>query len=125
MYQSSSIFVHHNQLGLKLLTRLRLRLSHLSEHRFNHNFVSCLNTFCTCSLEVESTTHFFLQRHHFNPIRINLNNSLKKIDKDIPKLSDSCLTKVIIFGDSKYSDFQNHDILNSTITFIIDSKHFD
>ena len=114
----------HNPLGLKLLTRLRLGLSHLNEHRFNHNFESCLNPLCTCSLEVESTTHFFLHCHHFNAICITLNNSLKGIDKGIPKLSDSSLTKVILFGDSKYSDFQKHDILNSAITFIILSAHF-
>ena len=42
--------------GLKLLTRLRLGLSHLNEHRFNHNFKNCINPLCTCSLEVESTS---------------------------------------------------------------------
>ena len=42
-------------LSLKLLTRLRLGLSHLKEHRFNHNFDSCINTLYSCSLEVEST----------------------------------------------------------------------
>ena len=107
-------------MGLKLFTRLRVGLRHLNENRFNHNFESCLNPLCTCSLEVESTTHFFLNSHHFNTVRITLNNSLKGIDKDIPKLSDSSLTNVTLFGDSKYSEFQNHDILNSTITFIID-----
>ena len=79
----------HNPIGLKLLTRLRLGLSHLNEHRFNHNFESCLNPLCACSLEVESTTHFFIHCHHFNAISITLNNSLKAIDKDITKLSDS------------------------------------
>ena len=29
--------------GLKLLTRLRLGLSHLNEHKFNHNFEECVN----------------------------------------------------------------------------------
>ena len=111
-------------LGLNLLTRLRLGLSHLNNHRFNHNFENCLNPLCTCSLEVESTTHFFLHCHHFNAIRITLNNSLKAIDKDILKLSHSSLTKVILYGDSKYSDIQNH-VLNSTITYILDSKRFD
>ena len=48
----------HNPLGLKLLTRLRLGLSHLNEHRFNHNFEDCINPLCLCSLEVESTAHF-------------------------------------------------------------------
>ena len=52
--------IHNHPLGLKLLTRLRLGLSHLSEHRFNHNFERCLNLLCTCSLEVKSTTHFFV-----------------------------------------------------------------
>ena len=95
-------------MGVKLITRLRLGLSHLIEHRFHHNFENCLNPLCTCSLEVESTTHFFLYCHHFNTIRIIRNNSLKAIDKDIPKVSDSFLTKVIIYGDSEYSDIQNH-----------------
>ena len=31
----------HNPSGVKLLTRLRLGLSHLNEHRFNHNFKDC------------------------------------------------------------------------------------
>ena len=71
-------------------------VSHLNEHRFNHNFENCHNPLCTCSLEVESVTHFFLHCHHFNAIRITLNNSLKALDKDIPKLSHSSLTKVIL-----------------------------
>ena len=37
------------------------------------------------------------------------------IDEDIPKLSNIPLTKVILFGDSKYSDFQTHDILNEQL----------
>ena len=53
------IYKIHDPLGLKLLTRLRLGLSHLNEHRFNHNFDSCINPLCSCSLEVESTKHFF------------------------------------------------------------------
>ena len=57
---AAPVYNIHDPLGLKLLTRLRLGLSHLIEHRFNHNFESCLNPLCTCSLEVESTTHFFL-----------------------------------------------------------------
>ena len=72
-------------MGLKLLTRLRLGLSHLSENRFNHNFERCLNLLCTCSLEVKSTTHFFVDCHHFNAIRITLNNSLKAVDKHKPE----------------------------------------
>ena len=55
---SDLIYEIHHALGLKLLTRLRLGLSHLNEHRFKHNFKNCINPLCTCSLEVESTKHF-------------------------------------------------------------------
>ena len=53
----------HHPLGLNLLTRLRLGLSHLNEHRFKYNYKSCINPLCTCSLEVESAKHFFLHCH--------------------------------------------------------------
>ena len=39
----NSIFKIHDPLGIKLLTRLRVGLSHLSEHRFRHNIQDCLN----------------------------------------------------------------------------------
>ena len=84
-----------------------------------------INPFCTCILEVESTTHVFLHCHHFNAIGTTLNNSLKAIDKDIVKFSGSFLTKVILYGNFKYSDIQNNDIVNSIITYILDSKRFD
>ena len=56
----NSVFKIHDPLGIKLLTRLRVGLSHLNEHRFRHNFQDCLNPLCSCSLEVESNIHFFL-----------------------------------------------------------------
>ena len=57
--QPSATFNVCNFAGLHLLTRLWLGLSHLNEHRFNHNFQDCINPLCTCSLEVESTSHIF------------------------------------------------------------------
>ena len=59
------IYNVHNPVGLKLLTRLRLGLSHLNQHKFNHNFQDCLNPLCSCSLEVESASHFFLHCHSY------------------------------------------------------------
>ena len=56
----SNIYNIFNPTGLKLLTRLRLGLRHLNEHKFRHNFQDCLNPLCSCSLEIEDTTHYFL-----------------------------------------------------------------
>ena len=59
----NKIFNIHDQVGIKLLTRLRLGLSHLLEHKFRHNFEDALNLLCSCSNEAKTTLHFFLQCH--------------------------------------------------------------
>ena len=66
----------HNPLGLCILIRLRLGLSHLNKHKFNHNFKNCFNALCTCSLEIESTSDFFLHCNHYNNIHSTLLNEL-------------------------------------------------
>ena len=63
-----SVFNIHNPI-VKLLTRLRLGLSHLNEHKFNHKFQNCTNPKCICSYENELTTHFFFHFHFYIPIR--------------------------------------------------------
>ena len=55
----NSLFNVSDSLGIKLLTRLSIGLSHLREHKFNHNYQETINKLCSCSLESESTTHFF------------------------------------------------------------------
>ena len=41
----SPLYNIHNPSGIKLLTRLRIGLSHLNEHKFNPNFGNCVNPF--------------------------------------------------------------------------------
>ena len=60
-----SIYGVFNPQGLKFLTRLHLRLNHLNEQRFRHNFNDCISPLCSCSLEVENTLHFFLHCQHY------------------------------------------------------------
>ena len=57
---ANSVFEINNPYGLKLLTRLRLGLSHLRYHKFRHNFQDCINPMCVCGVEIETTTHFLL-----------------------------------------------------------------
>ena len=42
---ANSVYNCHNPTGIKLITRLRLGLSHLREHKFKHNFKESLNPF--------------------------------------------------------------------------------
>ena len=48
----NSVFNCHNPRGVKLLTRLRLGLSHLQEHKFKHGFQDSLNPICSCGNDV-------------------------------------------------------------------------
>ena len=45
---------------IRLITRFRLVLSHLREHKFKYNFQNYLNPLCSCGSNIESTSHFLL-----------------------------------------------------------------
>ena len=70
----------HDTKGLKLLTRLRLGLSHLGDHKFRRNFQDSVCPMCTCGQDIETTTHFFFhcpnhrcqRKSSFNPKRGNI-----------------------------------------------------
>ena len=56
--KANSVFNCNSPKELKFVTRLRLGLSHLREHKFKHSFQDSVNPLCSCSLDVESTIHF-------------------------------------------------------------------
>ena len=68
----SNVYNIFDPIGLKFLTRLRLDFRHLNEHRFRHNFQDCMNPLCSCSLEIEDTSHYLLHCHYFCQYRIDL-----------------------------------------------------
>ena len=113
-----SVYRVQNPMGLQLLTGLRLGLSHLNEHRFNHNFQRCINPLCSCSLEIESTTHFSLHCHHFPNICSTLLNSLNEVLGSITNLSDCTLVKILLFGDQNYTQVENSYIINMLLLSI-------
>ena len=53
---SNSLFDCHNPIGIKYITRIRLELTHLREHRFKHSFQDTLNPICNYG--IESAIHF-------------------------------------------------------------------
>ena len=42
------------------MTRLRLGLRNLHEHKFNHNVHNYINSLCRCGMDIESPSHYFL-----------------------------------------------------------------
>ena len=73
-------FSIYDPLGIKLLHRLRVEFGHVNEHKFRDTFADTLNTLCSCSLETESTAHFFLCCQNYTNICITLMNELNHID---------------------------------------------
>ena len=73
---ANSIFNIHNPCEIKLLTRLRLGLSHLRDHKFRHGFQDTLNPLCDCGNDTETITHLFLQCTSFHIPRQTLLNQL-------------------------------------------------
>ena len=96
---ANSIFDIHNLLGIKLLTRLRLGLSHLHEHKFRHCFQDTLNLLCECSKDIESAIHFFLHCTNFLIPRQALLQKIRNIDDSISSQSETQLTQTLLYGN--------------------------
>ena len=71
------------------LTRLRLGLTHLREHKFKYSFQDTLNPFRLCCLDVDTNTHFFLSRPLFSNQRCNLLSTVNDIDSSLTNANDS------------------------------------
>ena len=53
-----SIFNVNDPEGVKYLTRLRLRFSHLNEHKFRHGFLDTLNLYVTAVWRLKTMKNF-------------------------------------------------------------------
>ena len=87
--------------GLKFLTRLRLNVSRLNEHRFRHNFQNCIKPLCTCSLEIEDTSNYLLHSEHFCQLRNDFMNSLNKVFENFHSLSDNFIREILSYRDAQ------------------------
>ena len=102
---SELIYKIHHPLGLKLLTRLRLGLSHLNEHRFKHNFKNCINllwinlllTYC----------------HYYSTLCISFLNA---------QLPEGMFVKTLLCGNLIFDENDNQKIFDSK--YILNSKRF-
>ena len=93
-----SAIIELNYKGTKIMTRLRLGLAYLSEHKFNLNFQNCINPLCSCGMDIESASHFFLQCSLFDDKRITLLRTLNKIVCKLIETNESSLIETLLFG---------------------------
>ena len=102
--------------SLTFRTRLRLGLNHLNEHRFRHNFQDCLNPLCSCSLEIEDTSHYLLHCHHFSHHRVVLMNSVKSICDNFDSMPDNVREDLLLYV--------TRDFFKATISYIKNTERF-
>ena len=121
----NSVFRGHNPKGVKLLTRLRLGLSHLREHKFKHGFLDSLNPIGSSGQNIETSTHFLLHCSNYSNERLTFLNIIRNIDSNILSKNDLKVTETLLYGDSSYDDTKNTLIMNATMEFLFTSKRFD
>ena len=111
----NKVFNIYNPQGLKLLMRLRLGLSHLRGHEFNHNFSDCFDEICMSGKDFESTNHFLLQCSLFLDERQVLMNKILLILTAhlFTKMKTLCYT--LLFGKENMNASKNTHILKTTV----------
>ena len=98
--------------------------SHLRKHKFRYNFHDTLNPLYSSSLVSHNfSLPFVLPQISF--ARLALMNDLNLIDPTLSQSSETALANILFYGDSKKSTSENGKILQSTIKYIIVTKHFD
>ena len=120
-----SVFRCHNPKGIKLLTRIRLCLSHLQEHKSKHGFPDSPNPTCCCGQDIEASTHFLLHYSHYSNERLTFLNIKRNIDRNILNKNDLKVTEALLYGDSSFDYTSNTLIMNATMEFLFAFKRFD
>ena len=121
----NSVYGIHNPIGLKYLSCLRVGLSHLRDHKYNHNFNDTPSPLCTCSQGKEDTEHYLLFCPLYHTTRFELFGKLSDIISLVTFISPSYTSQLLLFGSKQYSDNINKKILAATINFVVLSKRFD
>ena len=80
------LFAIHDPAGAKFQSRLRLKYSHLNEHKSRHNYKDAPSTMCDCGSETETTDHFLWHCPFFAINRQKILNNSLKIDPSLVNL---------------------------------------
>ena len=103
----NSVFNCHNPRGVRLLTRLRLGLSPLPEHKFKYDFQDSLNPICSCGNDIETLAYFLLHCPHYSHERSTFLNTIRNINRHIFDRNDFQITEILLHGDSSLDDKSN------------------
>ena len=121
---ANSIFNIKNPYGIKLLTRMRLGLSHLRDHKFKHCSQDTLNPLCDFGNDTETATHFFLHCPNFHTPRQTLLNNIRNINEQILSHAENQLIQPFLYGSPNCNLTANRLILNAKIEYLTSTEQF-
>ena len=121
-----SFFTVYDPLGEKFLTRLRLKFTHLKEHKFRHGFTDTINPMCACGADVETTEHFLLHCHFYSTQRLELFDNLERANPDFKNLSDKDQVSFMLYGSkTNTSENFNQNIIKIIIKYLKETGRFE
>ena len=123
--KANNVFNSYSSKGLKFVTRLRLGLSHLREHKFKHSSQDSINPLCSCSLDVESIIHYFLHCPLFTIERHTLLNTISQTDNKLLDSKEFNLIRHLLFADPSRDTKTSTEILNAAVNYVLTTERFD
>ena len=99
----NSVFAIHDTKALKLLIRRRLKVTHLSEHKFRHSFRDTGDPMSKCGLETEITLYFLQRCRVYSAIRTKLLDDRSTVDSSLANYHDEKLLNILLCGLEYYS----------------------
>ena len=116
----NSTFDYHNPEGVKLITRLRVSLNHLTELKFKHSFQDTINPLCNC-VKILSPLLTFSSTFFINE-RCTLLSTIHSLESRLLGFTNYDLTQVLLFGNTSIDNFKT---INALIDYILSSKRFE
>ena len=117
--------MYYDPLGVKLLTRLKLRFSHLNEHKFRHGFSDTINPMSAWGTETETTEHLLLRCQFYSTQRLKLFEKLEKVEPNFLNLNAKNQVLILLYGSRTISENLNQEILKNVIFYLKATTRFD
>ena len=116
----------YNAEGLAILTQLRVGLSQLKSHIFNHNFRETVDPMFLVNGGIEDTEHFLLQCHAYSEQRRHLLGAINEVFQlhNVSNSPNQALVQTMLYCDERFTYNQNRQISEATVQFIRTPERF-
>ena len=104
--QQRSLFSIHYPPGVKLLTRLWLKFSHLNQHKFHHDFKNAIVAMCDFSVTERQEPVKNVYNKHFSSQNLNKESMID----------------ILLYGWDKFNEHDNKEILLHAVDYYKSTK---